>query len=120
MKKNAKRKSTGPELVVDIKGVKPDTRIGDLTVDQFVKLAFQLSPQLANIRWRDRLADTERVVNEMRSSFSSAADRERGAIAKGVREAQLAILDEMPQLIKRAAAVTARARDTGLRQKRKP
>jgi len=46
MKNHEKSKSAQLEVTMDIKGVKPETRIGKLTVHQFVQLMFQLTPQL--------------------------------------------------------------------------
>ncbi len=108
MAREAKRKSKQPEITINIKGVKSRTRIGDLTVDQFIKLLFQVFPQLLSGMWQDRVASTERILGEIRKSILNSRAVHHGTMSNAVRDMQLEVLHQMPELMKRVASASPR------------
>ena len=110
VKPEAKSKTEKSGVTIDIKGVTPDTRIGELTVDQFIKLVVQLVPQLpGRAAWQVRLGATGRVLDEIRKSISERANVQRGAVGEAVRDMQLAMLKKMPDLMKQVVSEEPKA-----------
>jgi len=94
-----------PRVSLDIDGVNWNTRIGELTVSQFVEFVFQVIPQLPTTRSQQKNAATiDKVLSEIRKTITRRTEQS-GGIQKAVKNAQLAILDRMPEIMKHAASV---------------
>jgi hypothetical protein len=101
--------------LVNVKGVSRSTRLGDLTVGQFVELMLQIGPYLGTGLQKQKQGEVfEAILAQLRRYFEEAptsSDSEAAAavlrrdlgsvrkvedIAEAVRHAQIAILDQMP------------------------
>lgn len=93
-KQRAKIRLRPDEVVIDVAGVSPNTRIGDLTAKQFVQLLIQLSVQN-----RARAATpevVEAIVSQVGREFQAALRGRKDSASKKIFETQLAVLERIP------------------------
>jgi hypothetical protein len=94
--------STRIELEVEIPGIRPESRISDLTVEQFVQLLVQVSGQLrAHARARATDPDViETIANTIQDKLKGKPLKRQDAVGNRVLKTQLAILEKMPAAMK--------------------
>jgi hypothetical protein len=100
MAPNGKNKSDVSRIIINVAGVSRNTRVGELSVSQFIEVVSQLTPQLVAALRKDRVANMDKALSEIRKNISNSVDTNEG-IAKAVRDAQLAILGDIPEIMKR-------------------
>lgn len=101
--KKAGRRWPG-DIEIDVPGVTRETRLSDLTVEQFVEVLAAVLQQTARPRAVDP-REIERVVEQIRKA-TEAPKGKPTALQKSVRDAQSAIVAHMPDI----------ARETGSKQ----
>lgn len=104
MARNKKKDAPRSHVSIDIEGVSLSSRIGELTVTQFIELILQIAPHVQKLRSNpDRAALLERVLGEMRKQISLRGKARKDGISGAVQDAQLAILNRMPEMMKFAS-----------------
>jgi hypothetical protein len=102
--------AAGNRIRIEIAGVKRDTRIGDLTVTQFIQLAVQISDQLSR-RSQSDAAKMSAVLSQIEAKLTRGRDLR--SVSDGIRAAQLAVLRQIPHMMpefeKGAAAIRSRS-----------
>jgi hypothetical protein len=103
MPRNRTSKSREAGFVIDIKGVTAATPLGTLTVGQFVELLVQLAPQLRTaLRAQQQPEVMKHVLEQIRKIMEESGDNANSNIGGKLRSVQLAVLDQMPELMRRA------------------
>jgi hypothetical protein len=93
-------KRQAPGIRIDIPNVSPKMKLSDLTVDQFVKLLVQVNEELrASSRKlnRETIGPVMRVIRKHLSESAGTS-----GVNNAVRQTQLAILEKMPDFLKKA------------------
>jgi hypothetical protein len=88
-------------VVVDVRGVTGSTRVGELTVNQFVNLLFQLDAQLPTRRASADPRIIERVLAAIRLSMAHPPRRDT-AVSRAVRKTQRAVLADVSTQLRAA------------------
>ena len=104
MSPKSKKAGSKTGIVVDIAGVTPSTQLGELTVAQFVSLLAQVMPQIRGgsaTEFRAELA--EQVLGRIREVMTKSGDKSPLKISQEVTKAQLAVIDQMPRMMKSVA-----------------
>jgi len=102
-----KRKQAKQGIVIDIDGVSPQTRIGDLTVAQFVSLLVQVSGQTRPVSPPPDAEAFRKALKEVEKAISAEGEPSEPPV-KVVREFQKLILERMPGLIEEAGLTRPR------------
>jgi len=102
-------RSVEPQSVVNIPGADLNTPLGELTVRQFVLLLEQVDRQLPK---RTGLPQDAAATLQAIQAVMAGAQRGRGnELTEAVRQAQLAILKEMPAIIKQSRQLVPEERE---------
>jgi hypothetical protein len=105
MSTSRKSSRTANEIVIDIPGVKPASRMADLNVEQFVALM-----QTVLIQTAKRKSDPEQVAAQIRELVKASSANQKSAMSESVRNAQLAILNKLPDLMREAQEIRRSSR----------
>ena len=97
-KKHPNRTKANRGIQVEVPGVESTTVLTQLTVEQFVLLLGQVLPQIEQRRRRVDAVELKDVISRVRKTIESGS--QTTAIRQGVRDAQLAILDKLPEVIR--------------------
>lgn len=97
-----------PRIMINIPGVDASTRVGDLTVSQFISLLVQISPQVPRSQARYDEREVRRLFDEIGHAIIAETKR-KGAIGEAVVATQRTILRDMPAAVRRVMAAQQQA-----------
>jgi hypothetical protein len=103
-KRSAKGAAQGQQVSVNIPGVSATTRLGDLTVRQFVDLVLQLDAQLPQRRPFTDAKGIDALLGQITKALDPTERAQGRDIDHVVQAAQGAILERMPDAMRRAIA----------------
>lgn len=109
-KKKQTRRDSLPsyQVVINVPGITPNSRIGDLTAKQFVELLLQVSSQNRARAQSPQLV--KGLVNQIGRQFKENALGRTDALSKKVLKTQLALLKRLPAGINAAPQKGVRVR----------
>jgi hypothetical protein len=88
-------------IIIDVLGVKAETKVSDLSVGQLVELLSQLFIQLPDLAVASR--DPGKVVEQIRQVFKASGRVTNGGIDEMIRDSQMTILDRIPAAMEAAS-----------------
>jgi hypothetical protein len=85
-----------PGIPINVPNVSPNTKLADLTVEQFIQVLLQIG----TFRVTPDQKAIQTIIDQIRTALSTPGTT--GAVNDLIQKNQAAILDKMPDLIKQA------------------